>query len=500
MNIRILFSCSLLLSLLGNVYAANYDLPTMKGDTVIAHYPNEDSHLIAVTQQDYPDLKHITLLDVAKRYNLGQEEIVRLNPTVDRWLVREGEMVRIPNKRILPNTPHNGVTLNISEFRMYYYPPNTGKVYSFAHGIGRQDWKTPLGQTKIIRKVKNPVWNPPASIRREHAADGDILPAVVPAGPHNPLGTRAMYLGLPGEYRIHGTDIDKVYGIGMQITHGCVRMYPEDVEQLYDLIDVGTPVYLVKQPIKVGWLNNVLYLEAHPDLEGENMGKERRYQVALDLIRKYSGGQLPDFDQKALNDALEKLDGEPVALYERVAPLDGGTEIVPDAMPVLPSTISTDPLPSDSVEQAPAEPTTEQPQPEPMSKLMPKKVPVKPEIKTVATVNNTKVTAKPVAKTDTKVVLVKPAPKIDTKVATKPVPKTEPKLAVKTTSKPEPKVAVKPAAKTEPKLAVKPAPKVDTKVTAKPAPKTPNKTAKMEPKNTSKTAAKFIPKLPTSVS
>ncbi|CAG1022612.1 L,D-transpeptidase ErfK/SrfK [Patescibacteria group bacterium] len=474
MKIRILLTCSLLLSWVGNVYAAAYDLPTMQGDRVVAQYPNEDSHLIPIQQEDYPELQHITLLDVAKRYNLGQEEIVRLNPTVDRWLVKTGEMVRIPNKRILPDTPHNGITLNISEFRMYYYPANTGKVYSFAHGIGRQDWKTPLGRTKIIRKIKNPTWNPPASIRREHAAEGDILPAVVPPGPHNPLGTRALYLGLPGEYRIHGTDIDKVYGIGMQITHGCVRMYPEDIEELYDIVGVGTPVYIVKQPIKVGWLNNVLYLEAHPDLEGENMGKERRYQVALELIRKHNSGELPEFDQKALNDALEKLDGEPVALYERLGPPPAGAEVEP----TLPPTITPEPL-----EQQPATPI------EPTSKVKTdnKVAVVKPVSKT-----DTKVAVvKPVVKTGTKVAVTKPAVKTDTKIVAKPVAKTDVKVAAKSATKP----TTKPTAKTDVKIAAKSV--SNTKVVAKPVTKTdtvkPAKTAKSD-KTAPRTAAKSLPK------
>lgn len=482
MKIRTLLTCSLLLSSMGTAYSTTYDLPPMKGDTVIAHYPNEDSHLITVTRSDYPEIpetENVTLLDIAKRHDLGQEEVVRLNSSDLRWLVlpcqrcpdthggfqppvnnKQSETVRIPNKRILPDTPHNGVTLNISEFRMYYYPPNTGKVYSFPHGIGRQDWKTPLGQTKIQRKIKNPVWNPPESIRREHAAEGDPLPATVPAGPHNPLGTRALYLALPGEYRIHGTDVDKIYGIGMQITHGCVRMYPADIEELYDLISVGTPVYMVKQPIKVGWLNNILYVEAHPDLEGENMGKERRYQVALDLIRKRNGGELPEFDQKALNDALEKLDGEPVPLYERLPPLDGQQEAMPSTEPTLLPAINPEPLTP--------------PTPEPVSKITPKVTAVKVAVKPVPKVD-TKVAVKAAPKVDTKVA-VKPAPKVDAKVAAKPAPKADTKITVKAAPKVDTKVAIKPVPKAAPKIAAKSAaPKAVTKAAVKPEAKTASK-------------------------
>ncbi len=205
---------------------------------------------------------------------------------------------------------------------------------SYAHGVGRQDWKTPLGKTKVARKIMNPEWHPPESIRREHAANGDPLPVVVPAGPHNPLGTRALYLDLPGEYRIHGTDIDKINGIGMQITHGCVRMYPKDVEEIYDLVSVGTPVYIVKQPIKVGWLDNVLYVEAHPDLEGEETTLDQRFAVALGLIQKANNQELPDFDQQALNKVLKEQSGEPIAIYERLPPLEEAASSMPTSAPV----------------------------------------------------------------------------------------------------------------------------------------------------------------------
>ena len=130
-----------------------------------------------------------------------------------------------------------------------------------------------------------------------------------------------MYLNLPGEYRIHGTDVNKIYGIGMQITHGCIRMYPEDIEALYNSVPIGTPVYLVKQPIKVGWLENQLYVEAHPDLEGEEQSQTERYSMAWKLIQKATGEEEPEVDQKALNEVLNKLDGEPIAIYERAAPL-----------------------------------------------------------------------------------------------------------------------------------------------------------------------------------
>lgn len=316
MKERTLFACIvLLLGLMGNAYATTYKLPAKSGDSVVASSSND----IASIKVDHDQ----TLLDVARHFNLGQTEIVTLNPKLDRWLIKKGTVVRLPNRRILPDTPHQGITLNIAEYRMYYYPANQpGIVKSYAHGIGRQDWKTPLGRTTIIKKVKDPAWHPPESIRREHAANGDPLPAIVPPGPNNPLGAYALYLNLPGDYRIHGTDVAKIYGIGMQITHGCVRMYPEDIQALYNSVPIGTPVFIVKQPIKVGWLSNTLYVEAHPDLEGEEKTQDQRYAIALALIQKANKGELPEFDQLALNNALKDLDGTPVPLYERLSPLE----------------------------------------------------------------------------------------------------------------------------------------------------------------------------------
>ena len=330
MKIRTLFASSLLLlAVVGNAYATTYKLPEISGDRVVASSTGETVTLTVEHDQ--------TLLDVARRFNLGQTEIVTLNPGIDRWLVKKGTVVRLPNRRILPDSPHEGLTLNISEYRMYYYPADQpGTVKSFAHGVGRQDWQTPLGRTTVIKKVKDPAWHPPESIRREHAANGDPLPAIVPPGPNNPLGAYALYLNLPGDYRIHGTDVDKIFGIGMQITHGCVRMYPEDIEALYRSVPVGASVYIVKQPVKVGWLNNTLYVEAHPDLEGEEKTQDQRYAIALELIQKANKGELPEFDQVALNKALKDLDGTPVPLYERLPPLEEEIPALePEPVPVV---------------------------------------------------------------------------------------------------------------------------------------------------------------------
>jgi L,D-transpeptidase ErfK/SrfK len=317
MRLRVLYVFLMIcLVATGAVCATTYNLPENPGDSVVTQYP--DNAVFIRAEQDE------TLLDVALRFSLGQTEIVRLNPKVDRWLVKKGETVRLANRRILPDTPHKGITLNLSEFRIYYYPyvksGMPAQVMSYATGIGREDWRTPLGMNRVSKKVKNPSWYPPESIRREHARNGDPLPRVVPPGPHNPLGAYALHLALRGRYLIHGTDIDKIYGIGMQITHGCVRMYPNDIEALYRMVAVGTPVYIVKQPIKVGWLDNALYVEAHPGLDGEEMTFDQRHAMALRLIKRATNEEMPVFDQEALNQALQALDGEPVPILRKAVP------------------------------------------------------------------------------------------------------------------------------------------------------------------------------------
>jgi L,D-transpeptidase ErfK/SrfK len=209
-----------------------------------------------------------TLLDIARRHGLGYEDIVRANPDVDTWLPGEGTEVTLPTRYVLPPGPRNGVVLNLAEYRLYYYPtPEAGKpavVMTYPISIGRMDWETPLGRTTIVTKVRNPSWYPPESIRAEHAADGDPLPRIVPPGPKNPLGDYAMRLGLPG-YLIHGTN--RPDGVGMRVTHGCIRMFPEDIDYLFGRVDVNTVVRIINEPVKVGWDGDELVIEVHNTLE-----------------------------------------------------------------------------------------------------------------------------------------------------------------------------------------------------------------------------------------
>ena len=208
-----------------------------------------------------------TLLDIARRHGLGYEDIVRANPDVDTWIPGEGTEVTLPTRYVLPSGPRRGFVLNLAEYRMYYYPePKAGErpvVLTYPMSIGRMDWETPLGKTTVISKVTNPAWYPPESIRAEHAADGDPLPRIVPPGPKNPLGKHAMRLGLPG-YLIHGTN--RPAGVGMRVTHGCIRMFPEDIEYLFKQVALNTPVRIINEPVKLGWDGEQLVMEVHRSL------------------------------------------------------------------------------------------------------------------------------------------------------------------------------------------------------------------------------------------
>lgn len=213
-----------------------------------------------------------TLSDIGRRYSLGYEEITRVNPGVDPWLPGEGTAIVLPGQRILPATARDGIVINLPEHRLYYFPkPKKGEravVITYPVSIGKMDWHTPLGKTKIVAKAKDPTWYPPASVRKEHAARGDPLPGAVPPGPDNPLGRHALRLAIGnGSYLIHGTNMP--VAVGMAVTHGCIRMFPEDVEALFNMVPVGSPVYLINEPVKVATVNGEVFLEAHPPVNAE---------------------------------------------------------------------------------------------------------------------------------------------------------------------------------------------------------------------------------------
>jgi L,D-transpeptidase ErfK/SrfK len=214
--------------------------------------------------------KDDTLTDIARRFNVGYEEIVRANPKVDPWLPGEGREIVIPSQFILPDAPRTGLVINIAAMRIFYYPPlRRGErplVLTHPIGIGKVGWRTPEGVTKIVRRQQDPTWRVPVSVRKEHHENGEDLDPVIGPGPDNPLGKYAFYLQWPS-YLIHGTN--KPAGVGLRSSHGCIRLYPEDIEQFFAIVPVGTQVRVVNQPFVFGWRDGQLYMQPFGVLEDD---------------------------------------------------------------------------------------------------------------------------------------------------------------------------------------------------------------------------------------
>lgn len=269
--------------------------------------PNGD---IIGTISHYSVTKEDNLYEIARRFDIGFVELLAANPGVDPWMPEEGTELTLPTAHILPGV-REGLVLNLPELRMFYYDKG-GRVMTFPIGIGRTGWQTPLGSTSIIIKRRNPAWIPPASIREENLH----LPDIVPSGPDNPLGAFALNLGWQG-YAIHGTN--KPYGVGRRSSHGCIRLYPEDMEKLFHAIDVGTTVTVIDTSYKLGWQGNLLFLEVMPTQEQADIIAEYYQPPPIsipgihDAIGKVSRPSTY-IDWDAVNEAIHKRNGIPVAI------------------------------------------------------------------------------------------------------------------------------------------------------------------------------------------
>lgn len=220
-------------------------------------------HFVTIEEGD-------ALIDLGRRYDVGFDEMKLANQAIDPWIPPGGTQVLIPTRYVLPNTELEGIVINLAELRLYYFPPRQGegemrRVMTYPISIGSEgEWSTPLTRTKIIGKQEKPNWYPPESILKEHEEKGDPLPKVVPAGPDNPLGDYAMRLGLTS-YLIHSTNVPRA--IGMRVTHGCIRLHPDDIQVLFPQVPINTPVTIVNQIYKVAWHNDRLYLESHASVK-----------------------------------------------------------------------------------------------------------------------------------------------------------------------------------------------------------------------------------------
>ncbi len=264
-----------------------------------------------------------TLSDIARRFNLGYEEIVSANPGVDPWLPGEGTRIVIPTQFVLPDAPREGIVINLAAMRLFYYPPvkqgELQKVITHPVGIGRLNWKTPEGVTRITTKTENPVWIPTPSIHKEYARNGNPLPAVVPPGPDNPMGTHVMRLAWPA-YAIHGTN--KPPSIGMRGSFGCIRMYPEDIASIYHHVPAGTPVRVVNQPRLFGWRGDALYLQTYPILEDDKRNHGQRLSVLLKTARAVLKAQInarphAEIDKALLEEIIHNPRATPIPVTQQ---------------------------------------------------------------------------------------------------------------------------------------------------------------------------------------
>ena len=260
-----------------------------------------------------------TFADLATRYDLGYLEMIAANPGVDAWLPGAGTQIVLPTRFILPPGPREGIVINLAEYRLYYYPKGRDVVYTFPLGIGREGWGSPVSTTKVTAKTPNPTWTPPASVKAEHAADGDILPNVVPAGPDNPLGPFKFGLGLPG-YLIHGSN--KKFGIGMRTSHGCFRMYNNNVLEMADMVPVGTTVRIMSEPYKFGVSGGKVYLEAHTPLDesGKPSVVDKHTAVINALLKREDLANSLRINWDEVRDVVAAEDGMPVEIAVPTTP------------------------------------------------------------------------------------------------------------------------------------------------------------------------------------
>lgn len=308
----LLFSSSSLF-MAGAADAATYKIPGLGGQLV------GELQVAVVEAGD-------TLMDIARRYGVGHREIRSANPAVNIWVPGPGSEVTIPSQYILPDSPREGIVLNRSEMRLYYFhhDATTGDLLVTTHamGIGRDDRQTPIGQGAVTMKLHKPAWYPTAEVRADYAARGKSLAPMVPPGPDNPLGEYAMMLDMPG-LLIHGTN--RPDGIGMLVSQGCIRLYPEAIESLVGKVPVGTPVRIIDEPIKVAMVDGDVVVEVHKpvyplgvqDAEGRAATEQALTAKVNQLLRREQGSLAGWVDWDLLGKVAERASGIPTVVSRR---------------------------------------------------------------------------------------------------------------------------------------------------------------------------------------
>ena len=256
------------------------------------------------------------LMDVARSLDVGFTQLMAVNLGINPWLPRPGTRITVPDFYLLPNAPHQGIVIDLPAQRLFYFPPGKKSVETYPIGIGMIGAQTPVGPTKVTWKEPNPTWVPPASIRAEFPD----LPASIPPGPDNPLGDFALHLGWPS-YLIHGTN--KPDAVGRDVSHGCIRLYPEDIDRLFHQVAVGTPVRVVDDEVKLAWVGSDLYMEMHPTKEQADEvdvdGTLTQIPAPADLqtrIAAIAGDRIDRVDWDMVHRVAEQRTGVPTKITE----------------------------------------------------------------------------------------------------------------------------------------------------------------------------------------
>jgi L,D-transpeptidase ErfK/SrfK len=268
-------------------------------------YPYSKDNTVIGVVKTYKVNGNESLIEIARNFRLGYNEIVDANSGIDPFLPGNNSTIKIPTMWILPDVAlYDGIVINITEMRLYYFfkQNKTSLVRTFPIGIGDEGNDTPVGNFKIVQKIVNPAWHVPESIKKERPE----LPNVVPPGPNNPLGSHALRLSL-GSYLIHGTN--RPWAVGRRVTHGCIRLYPEDIPMLFQMVPNGTKVTIVRQPVKVGVKGNSVYIEVHKDDTEKDINY---FNEAVELLRKK--GLLKKINTEKLYHAVREKSGIPVEI------------------------------------------------------------------------------------------------------------------------------------------------------------------------------------------
>jgi L,D-transpeptidase ErfK/SrfK len=308
----------------GNCWSRPYSAVILLVSVLAAHAAFAGEYPLAPGQKVMGEIREYVVQtgegmnEIARKFGVGYTALAAANPGVDQFAPGVGRKLLIPSLYILPDAPRQGIVMNLGQYRLFYFPPGGDRVFTYPIGIGVAGWKTPQGATRVVRKDTNPTWYPPASIRAERPE----LPAIVPPGPDNPLGNYALYLGWP-RFLIH--DTNKPDGVGRNVSHGCVHLYPDDIAQLYPMVATGTSVRAVNQPATTGWNGNQLVLSVFPS-HSQVEEIDNDYPVTaepadgVDRLVQAEAGSLRDLvDWGAVRQAANRRNGVAVAAVNKSA-------------------------------------------------------------------------------------------------------------------------------------------------------------------------------------